>query len=281
MKVKLWGTRGSLPSPGWDTLRYGGNTACVSVEGAQGTLLVLDGGSGIRNLGLSLPPDLNLVHILLTHLHMDHIQGLPFFIPLRRAGVEVHVWGPASTTLGLKPRLMRYLSPPLFPVSVREILSDLHFHEIPFGCIEIGEFSITAQLVIHLNPTVGYRVDAQDGVFAFLPDHEPALGARGFPDDPTWLSGYDLAKQADLLVHDAQYTAEEYQSRVGFGHSSIEDAFRFAQLAQVKQLATFHHDPSHSDDMLDDMMAQTVSAIQPAFTVTPGKEGAVLELGST
>lgn len=280
MKVTLWGTRGSLPSPGWDTLRYGGNTACVSVEGPQGTLLVLDGGSGIRNLGLSLPADLDLVHILLTHLHMDHIQGLPFFIPLRRAGVEVHLWGPASTTVGLQPRLMRYLSPPLFPVSVREILSDLHFHEIPFGAVEIGEFRITAQLVIHLNPTVGYRVESPQGVFAFLPDHEPALGEHGFPKNPTWISGYDLAARADLLVHDAQYTGEEYQSRVGFGHSCINDAFHFAKLAGVKQLVTFHHDPSHSDDMLDEMIDRTVAQMQPTFAVTPGKEGAILDLAS-
>jgi len=138
MKVTLWGTRGSLASPGPDTVRYGGNTSCVSVTGSEGSLLVLDAGTGIRLLGLQLPPDLTCVHILLTHLHMDHVQGLPFFMPLRRAGVEVHIWGPASTTLNLEARLKRYLSPPLFPVRVRDLLSVLHFHELATKSIEMG-----------------------------------------------------------------------------------------------------------------------------------------------
>ena len=126
MKVTLWGNRGSLASPGPDTLQFGGNTSCVSIEGSEDTIIVLDGGTGIRNLGQQLPENIKQVFILLTHLHMDHVQGLPFFAPLRRQGVEVHIWGPASTTLGLRSRLLRYLSPPLFPISVREILSDLH-----------------------------------------------------------------------------------------------------------------------------------------------------------
>ena len=121
MKVTFWGTRGSLASPSPDTVRYGGNTSCVSVEGAEGSLIVLDAGTGLRNLGQALPQDLKQVHILLTHLHMDHIQGLPFFAPLRRKGAEVHLWGPASTTLSLDARLQKYLSPPLFPVSIREL----------------------------------------------------------------------------------------------------------------------------------------------------------------
>ena len=129
MKVTFWGTRGSLASPGTDTARYGGNTSCVAVEGPQKTLLILDAGTGIRNLGQSLPQSVRKVHILLTHLHMDHIQGLPFFAPLRRQGVEIHVWGPVSTTLGLEARLQKYLSPPLFPVSVRELAAEIHFHD--------------------------------------------------------------------------------------------------------------------------------------------------------
>src|SRR5215208_1481180 len=150
MNVTFWGTRAS---PGADTARYGGNTSCVSVEGPEKTLLILDAGTGIRNLGVSLPPDLKRIHILLTHLHMDHIQGLPFFAPLRRPGVEVHIWGPASTTLSLDSRLQKYLSPPLFPVSVRELAADLHFHELPTDVMEIGEFKVKSQLIIHPNPT--------------------------------------------------------------------------------------------------------------------------------
>jgi ribonuclease BN (tRNA processing enzyme) len=218
------------------------------------------------------------VYILLTHLHMDHVQGLPFFAPLRRPGVEVHIWGPASTTLDLRSRILRYLSPPLFPISVREILSDLHFHELPSGTIEIGEFEITAQLILHPNPTVGYCIKEAETSVTYLPDHEPALGAKTFPISEDWTSGYALAEGADLLIHDSQYTIEEYQERVGFGHSCLPHALRFAQLADVKQFIPFHHDPAHTDDMLDQMIENTVAEMQPGFRVTPGKEGAVLEI---
>ncbi|MGD2157435.1 MAG: MBL fold metallo-hydrolase [Anaerolineales bacterium] len=279
MRVTLRGTRGSLASPGPDTLRYGGNTACVLVEGSDGTQLVLDAGTGIRGLGKLLPTDLERVHILLTHLHMDHIQGLPFFAPLRRPEVEVNIWGPASTTLSLNARLLRYLSPPLFPVSLREIAPNLFFYELPSGTVEIGEFRVTAQMVIHINPTVGYRVEGPKGTVTYLPDHEPVLSCPNFPDSREWTSGYALAKDADLLIHDAQYTTKEYNSRVGFGHSSINQAIQFAGMAGVRQFVTFHHDPTHDDDMLDQMIADTLTELKPDFEVTPGREGLVFDLG--
>jgi phosphoribosyl 1,2-cyclic phosphodiesterase len=279
MKVTLWGTRGSLASPGPETLRFGGNTSCVSIEGSsEGTVLVLDGGTGIRKLGQSLPESMKKVYILLTHLHMDHVQGLPFFAPLRRPGVEVHIWGPASTTLDLRSRLLRYLSPPLFPISVREILSDLHFHELPSGSIEIGEFAITSQLILHPNPTVGYCIKEAETSVTYLPDHEPALGAKTFPISEDWTSGYNLAEGADLLIHDSQYTIDEYQQRIGFGHSCLPHAIRFAQLTDVKKFVPFHHDPSHTDDMLDRLIDDTVAEMRPDFTVIAGKEGLTLDV---
>ena len=278
MKVKLWGTRGSLASPGADTVRYGGNTSCVSIEGPDGTWLVLDAGTGIRSLGRSLPPDLKRVDILLTHLHMDHLQGLPFFAPLRNPDVEIHVWGPASTMLSLKARLQRYVSPPLFPVSVRDLSPMLQFHELSFDMFEIGEFCIISQLVIHPNPTVGYRILHKDKVVSYLPDHEPMLGARTFPRSPEWTSGYTLAKDANLLIHDTQYTPEEYQSRIGFGHSNMVQAFEFAALANVKGFVPFHHDPAHSDDQLDQMISDAMHEVVPGFDVTPGQEGMVFDL---
>lgn len=278
MKVTFWGTRGSLASPGTDTTRYGGNTSCVSMQGDEGTLIVLDAGTGIRNLGQNLPLTLSRVDILLTHLHMDHIQGLPFFAPLRRPGVEIHIWGPASTTLGLHARLQKYLSPPLFPVSVRELAANLHFHELPAHMMDIGEFKVNAQLIIHPNPTIGYRVQSKNASVTYLPDHEPALGGRTFGTDNSWTSGYKLAEGADLLIHDTQYTEEEYRNRLGFGHSSIGQAFQFAKLSNVKHFAPFHHDPTHNDDTLDRMFKQTIQKVQPSYRVTPSREGLAIEV---
>src|SRR5437762_1333719 len=186
MKVTLWGTRGSLASPGPDTARYGGNTSCVEVRGSDGTVLVLDAGTGIRPLGKQLAGSVPRIDLLITHLHMDHIQGLGFFAPLRTPGVDVHIWGPASTTQTLWARLTRYLSPPLFPVHLRDLPCDLHMHEVPCGEFEIGEFGIRSQLICYPGPTVGYRVAAPGGVLTYLPDHELALGACDFPQSREW-----------------------------------------------------------------------------------------------
>ena len=280
MKVSLWGTRGSLAAPGPDTLRYGGNTSCVQVVGREDTTLVLDAGTGIRRVGMSLGDAPRRVDVLLTHLHMDHIQGLGFFAPLRRPGWQVHIWGPGSTTLDLRTRLSRYLSPPTFPVQLRELASELHLHEVPCGNFEIGEFKISSMLVCHPNPTVGYRIESPDGVVTYLPDHEPALGARRYPMSGEWTSGYRLAEGADLLIHDAQYDNLEYRERIGYGHSSIVQAMQFAGLAQVARLVPFHHDPSHTDEDLDRLVGQAISDTNPSFMVLPGMEGSVFDLSA-
>ena len=278
MKVRLWGTRGSLAAPGPDTVRYGGNTACVQVTGNDSTVLLLDGGTGIRRVGPLLGQTPRRVDVLLTHLHMDHIQGLGFFSPLRREGWEVHLYGPGSTTQGLRARLSRYLSPPTFPVLLRELASELHLHEVSCGDFEIGEFHISSSLVCHPNAAVGYRIQEGDAVLTYLPDHEPALGVRRFPMAAEWTSGYRLAAGADLLIHDAQYTDAEYQERIGFGHSSIAQALQFATLAGVARLVPFHHDPAHSDEDLDRLIGEAVAKAEPAFEVLPGMEGAVFDL---
>ena len=280
MNVTLWGTRGSLATPGAQTARYGGNTSCVGVIGRDGTVLVLDAGTGIRGLGMTIPPTVRRVDILLTHLHMDHIQGLGFFSPLYRADLEVHIWGPVSSHISLRERLMRYLSPPLFPVSLRELPCMISLHDVPCGEVPIGEFRVSAALVCHPGPTVGYRItDAQGSVLTYLPDHEPALGASPFPSLPlAWTSGGALAANANLLIHDSQYSAAEYRSHVGWGHSSFMDALAFAALSEVKHLVPFHHDPSHTDTDIDRLMQEAMAEARPACRVTTALEGATFQI---
>lgn len=275
MQVTLWGTRGSLAAPGPETNRYGGNTSCVSVEGAEGTLLVLDAGTGIRRLVASIPRTPRRVDILLTHLHLDHIQGLGFFAPLLEPEYEVHIWGPASTTLTLRERLSRYLSPPLFPVYIRDMSASVHLHEVTVDKFEIGEFTISCALVSHQDPTIGYRIESCGKSVTYLPDHEPALGSDDFTVGREWISGYALAEGAGLLIHDAQYTSDEYDSRVGWGHSSIAQAFQFAALVGTKHLVPFHHDPTHSDDELDQLFDEQIRSMRPDYKVTPGAEGMI------
>lgn len=278
MNVTFWGTRGSLASPGPETTRYGGNTSCVEVQSPEGTVLVLDAGTGIRRLGSALPHGLRRVDLLLTHLHMDHIQGLGFFAPLYTPDVDVHIWGPTSLTQDLRTRLQRYLSPPLFPVHMRDLPCKLSVHEITDGAFEVGEFRIMASLVSHPGPTVGYRITSPDATLTYLPDHEPSLGCQSFPTTADWTSGYTLANGADLLIHDAQYGTEEYDAHVGWGHSSLVDAMTFATMAGVKHLVAFHHAPEHSDADIDRMFAETLEAANPPFPVTPAAEGMTMEL---
>ena len=279
MKVTLCGTRGSLASPGPDTAHYGGNTSCVEILGTDGTLLALDAGTGIRRVGAPQQPPIRRVDLLLTHLHMDHIQGLGFFSPLYNPRVEVHIWGPASAALSLRTRLSRYLSPPLFPVRLRDLPCKLVLHEVTSDAFTIGEFNISAALICHPGPTVGYRIANSHASLAYLPDHEPALGSPNFPSSKEWTSGHDLASGVDLLIHDAQYSKEEYPLHIGWGHSSLEQAFEFASLAGANQLVPFHHDPSHNDNFLDIMLAETVRTLRPSFIVTPGTEGTSFEFG--
>jgi phosphoribosyl 1,2-cyclic phosphodiesterase len=278
MKVTLWGTRGSVPSPGPDTERLGGNTACVSVQADEGALLVLDAGTGIRMLGSLLKPMPRRVDILLTHLHLDHIQGLGFFAPLFDPNAEVHIWGPASTTLDLRGCLSRYLSPPLFPVLLRDLPCDIHLHDVPCEDVAVGPFRITSSLVCHPGPTVGYRIACDGAAMTYLPDHEPAFGVHDFPMAPEWTSGYDLAADVDLLIHDAQYTSEEYASRIGWGHSSLLHMLAFAKLARVRHALVFHHDPTHSDTMIEAMIADAVGLVEPAFRVSAATEREGFEL---
>lgn len=280
MQVKLWGTRGSLATPGPEMVRYGGNTSCVGIIGRNGGVLVLDAGTGIRRLGASLAASVQRVDILLTHLHMDHVQGLGFFAPLYRPGFEVHIWGPASATMSLKERLMRYLSPPLFPVHLSELPCRLSFHTVPCTDVDIGEFRVSAEMICHPGPTVGYRIQSALGaVLTYMPDHEPALGTKPFPSLPrAWTSGANLALGADLLIHDSQYNSIEYPGHVGWGHSSLTHALHFGTLCEVKKLVSFHHDPNHTDLALDILTSEAIAEARPSYEVIGGLEGSVFAL---
>jgi phosphoribosyl 1,2-cyclic phosphodiesterase len=278
MRVVIWGTRGSLPTPGPETTRYGGNTSCVEVRARDGSVVVLDAGTGIRRLGATLGPEVRRVDLLLTHLHLDHIEGLGFFAPLFRRGLEVHIWGPASTTLDLHARLTRYLSPPLFPVRLRDLPCRLEFHDVvSVDRFRIGALEVRAALVCHPGPTVGFRIRENGATFAYLPDHEPALGSIDFPRDPDWTSGFELAAGANLLIHDAQYGGHEYADRVGWGHSALDDLAAFATAARAARVVPFHYDPAHTDAELDQRFAALRGRGLP-FDLVPAVEGASFQL---
>jgi ribonuclease BN (tRNA processing enzyme) len=258
-------------------VRYGGDTACIELRTGDGRLVILDAGSGLPRLARGLGPDYDRIDIFLTHLHMDHIQGLGFFSPLRDPDVETHIWGPISTTMGLAERLSRYLSPPLFPVRLRELRNN-HIHDVGPGSFDLGSLHVTTDLICHPGSTLGYRIEENGRSLVYMPDHEVALGHQTFPGDPRWTSGFDLAQDATMLIHDAQYTESSYADRVGWGHSTLHQLLGFATQARVETVVTFHHDPEHPDDMLDEHHAEVVVSFDPDFEVRAGKVDTVLDI---
>jgi phosphoribosyl 1,2-cyclic phosphodiesterase len=252
VRATVWGCRGSIASPGPETIRYGGNTPCIELRPAEGPLIVLDAGTGIRRLGADCEREgLRVLHVVLTHLHLDHIEGLAFFSPLWLREVDLHVWGPSSPVESLASRIARYFSPPLFPIALKDVPGTITFHDVPDEEWTIGSVRLRAQPIAHPGPTVGYRIQENGRSLAYLPDHEPALTGELGARPPEWVSGFSLADRVDLLVHDAQFTEVEYEGRVGWGHSSVAHAVEFARLANSGQLLLFHHDPAHSDADLD------------------------------
>lgn len=255
MRATIWGCRGSLATPGRDTLRYGGNTSCVEVRTGDGALIVLDAGTGIRSLGLELAPDWpRTIHLLLTHLHLDHLEGLGFFAPCWRPETELHVWGPRSPVRSLEERIARYFSPPLFPVQLADVPAQLEFHDAPAQEWKIGSTRILARPVSHPGSTLGFRLEEGGRSLAYIPDHEPGRALDLTSVSPEWVSGHALADGVDVLLHDAQYDEEEYPTRVGWGHSSVGQAVAFALLSNASQLVLFHHDPGHGDAQLETLL---------------------------
>lgn len=248
--ARVWGCRGSLPTPGEATVRYGGNTTCVEVLTGNGTPLILDAGTGIKRLGEALA-GARRIHVLLTHLHLDHVEGLRFFEPLWVEGVEVHIWGPPSPVSSLRDRIARAFSPPLFPIDLADIPATVIFRDVPDEEWELEGVRIQALRVSHPGATVGYRLELVGGSVAFIPDHEPVLGVELDELEPEWVSGHALADGVDVLFHDSQFSESEYPARVGWGHSSVAHAVGFARKAEVGRLVLFHHDPNRTDDEVD------------------------------
>jgi phosphoribosyl 1,2-cyclic phosphodiesterase len=278
VRVTFWGCRGTIASPGADTARYGGNTSCVEVRLNDGTLLVLDAGTGARALGQArVEESPSRIDLFITHLHVDHIEGLGFFEPIWRAETELHVWGPPSPVASHDQRLAKYFSPPLFPLHLSEVPARVTFHDAPEGSWTIGGATVHSASIQHQGITVGYRVEADGAAVTYLTDHEPGLGADIETASPEWISGAALAWKVDLLIHDCQYTDEEYEGRVGFGHSSAVDVAAFAAKVGARRLALFHHDPFHSDDELDAIRERVVErwSVEPARVVIAA-EGAEL-----
>lgn len=289
MRARVWGSRGSLAAPGPDTVRYGGNTSCIEVRLEDGPTLVLDAGTGMRALGVLMEDEpVDELHILLTHLHLDHLQGLGFFRPLFRPGADVHIWGPASPVQSLADRIAIYLSPPLFPVRLSDIPARLTFHDAPEDDgITIGSATVRAAKVAHQGPTVGYRVEENGRSLAYLPDHELSIGGMRIDDQPVdWVSGYDIARGVDVLFHDAQYDDDEYPRHIGWGHSCIEDVIAFQRKAGADNLVLFHHDPYHNDDELETLLAhaqarcvggrERVCLAQEGMTITLDSKNGIL-----
>jgi phosphoribosyl 1,2-cyclic phosphodiesterase len=279
MRLKIWGCRGSVPTPGPGTVRYGGNTSCVEVSLGDENVLVLDAGTGIRGLGFELlERGVRRVHLFLTHLHLDHLEGLRFFAPMWDERVTLDIWGPPSTVLSLQERIARSFSPPLFPVDLREVPARVTFRDLPRERWTIEGWSLSAALVVHPGPTVGFRIEADGASLAYLPDHEPALtGISGRSTD--WISGASIAKDVDLLLHDAQYFEDEYQRSIGWGHSSVADAVAFARAVGARNLMLFHHEPRHTDDSLDRLENRAQALVGPKENQpTLAREGMVFEL---
>jgi phosphoribosyl 1,2-cyclic phosphodiesterase/CheY-like chemotaxis protein len=259
LRLKFWGTRGSIPKAGSSTVRYGGNTSCLQLQSSKGTLLVIDCGTGGHSLGLSLIADglYQRGHMLISHTHWDHIQGVPFFAPFFMPDAKWDIYGPRSLNQSIQGALQGQMQHTYFPVPISEFSANMHYHNLVEGSLEIDDFKITVQYLNHPVLTCGYRIEVDGMVIVYSCDHEPQVHT---PD----MNTSELAEQdhehltflanADLVIHDAQYTQIEFAEKIGWGHSSVEYAVKLCQQAGVKQLALTHHDPCRSDIAIDEIL---------------------------
>lgn len=273
MRVRFWGTRGTRPTPGKGTLRYGGNTACVEVRTADDKLIILDSGSGIAELGNVLRGPVDAC-LLISHTHWDHIQGFPFFAPNFVPGSKLTVIGPRGSMKSLQSAFADQMDPVYFPLTMDQMPVELEFKEmLPGETFEAAGARITPHALRHPINTFGYRVEENGSCFVYATDHEPFENTREQDDYTKWCG------EADLLAHDAQYSSEEYSQRIGWGHSSFDYALMVARDAGAKQLAFFHHEPLHADHQIDAMVEEALGSEQHrkhrgliAFPAAEGQE---------
>ena len=270
-KVTFHGVRGSTPCHGPATARYGGNTSCVSIE-APGTMpIVLDMGTGIRYFGDKFRGESFRGTALVTHLHWDHVQGIPFFQPLLEKGNEMDIYAPAQEDgSSVRDAFGRIICPPAFPVTLDLFSGTFRFHELADASFDIGQVRVTSRLVPHIGPTLGYRLECGGSSIAYISDHQqPYDGSFEVPD-----AVLELAQGVDLLIHDSQYTAAEFEKRYYFGHCTSDFAVGVAMKSRAKRLALFHHDPVRTDDELDAVSGCAVSGLE----VFAAREGLVVSV---
>lgn len=277
--VQFHGVRGSTPSPCTPNERYGGNTASVSLQSPGHPVILFDLGTGLRNLGATWPKDQPFNGVaLVSHLHWDHIQGLPFFEPILRDGAKLHIYGPRSEGLGIQQAFERFMCRPFFPVTIEDLAGAIGFTDLESGVFRVGDAQVTVAEVPHVGRTLGYRVDIGDVSVAYVSDHQQP-GVNDFSVDPGVI---ELCQGVDLLIHDAQYDAASFAAKSTWGHCTVEYAVAVAQAANVRQLALFHHDPAHDDQRLDELLASARAATDPtkAMDVVLATEGMALTLHS-
>jgi len=285
VRVQFWGTRGSIAKPGPSTARYGGNTSCIEVRSARGTLVIIDCGTGGHSLGQKLMSGgakVSRGHILISHTHWDHIQGIPFFGPLFAPGNEWDIYGPRSLGQSFREALAGQMQYTYFPITLDQYQANIRYHELVEGVFNIDDIKVSTRYLNHPVLTLGYRLEADGATVVYACDHEPySVLATGDGE----LRGQDLqhaefVDHADLLIHDAQYTADEYQERIGWGHSPIEYVVKLGQHAQVKRVALTHHDPLRDDNAIDHLVAN-VQQHSSSLEVFAAAEGQVVEVAAS
>jgi phosphoribosyl 1,2-cyclic phosphodiesterase len=278
VNIDFYGVRGSTPCACESNRRYGGNTACVVIEQPGASPIVLDLGTGLRMYGEALGTDAPFAgHALVTHLHWDHVQGLPFFAPLLRAGSRLDIWGPAPQGRTLRQAFDQFMGPPWFPVGVDDLPGEIEFHDLATGAAIIGDAEVQAVAVPHIGDTFGYRIGSTTGpTVAYLPDHQQPLDGSMVVAPEV----IELCRNVDVLIHDAQFTPEEFAQKSDWGHCTVAYAVEVAAQAGARRLVLFHHDPAHDDAMLDQLLAEAraLPAAVGIEEIIAAEEGLTLHL---